>query len=165
MRTVACLSLLGLTLSGCATRYEPIMDNYSGPRAVIADTWSRDGSKRDQVFAVLEVDGKPIVNAVERTRGASQGRGLQVIKMTDQRDVPAAKLRLKLIGTHFSAAPIAEMVRRAAGTFQSVEGEVELLAVEGVRYKVTGELTKTGSCVWIAEASSDKEVTEKACSK
>lgn len=157
--------LLVLSLAGCATRHEPIPAGYTGPRANIADTWSLDANERDQVFAVLELDGKPIDNAVQNTRAASQGRGFQVIKRDAERDVPARGLKLKVIGTHFSSAPIAEIARRAAGTFQSVEGEVDLLAVEGGRYLVTGELSKAGSCVWVAEAAFGKEVTAKVCSK
>lgn len=164
MKTTSTL-LLVLALAGCATRYEPIPENYSGPRASIADTWSLDANERDQVFAVVQLDGKSIVNAVDNTRAASQGRGFQVIKRDAEREVPATHLKLKVIGTHFSSAPIAEIARRAAGTFQSVEGEVDLAAAEGGRYKVTGELSKLGSCVWIAEAASNKEVTTKVCSK
>lgn len=159
------LVLAALALAGCATQHNPIPDNYSGPRAHIADKWSLDVNERDQVFAVLEVDGKPISNAVSNTRGASAGRGFQVVQRGAEREVPAGKLQLKIIGTHFSSAPIAEMVRRAAGTFQSVEGVVALDAVAGGRYVVTGELSKAGSCVWIAETPSDKPVTEKICSK
>lgn len=164
MKTISFLIAV-LSLAGCATRHEPIPANYSGPRANIADTWSLDANERDQVFAVLELDGKPIVNAVENTRSASQGRGFQVVKRDASRDVPAGKLKLKIVGTHFSSAPIAEIARRAAGTFQSIEGEVDLLALDGERYKVTGELSKAGSCVWVAEAVSSKEVSSRVCSK
>jgi len=135
-----------------------------GPRAWIQDIWSLDADERDQVFAIAEVDNAAITNAISETRKASQGKGFQASQRNYGRAVPARKVKLQIIGTHFSAAPIGEIARRAAGTFQSVSGVVELDAREGVNYRVVGELSKVKSCVWIEVASTGEPATSKVCS-
>ena len=152
-------------LSGCATVSNPVPDDYTGPTAQLNDTVSMDQNERDQIFAVLEFDGARIKNALSETRRASAGKGFWATTLSTSRPIPARKSRLKLLGTHFSAAPIAEIARRAAGTFQSTEGEVEFTPEAGKTYEVLGELTKQLSCVWISDASTKQIVSSKVCSK
>jgi hypothetical protein len=73
--------------------------------------------------------------------------------------------KVKLVGTHQTAAPIHEMASRMAGSFFSVEGVVDFKPVEGRKYIVTGELKKDRSCVWIQEDGVSQPTTEKACTK
>ena len=159
------LSVLSLAVAGCATVRDPLPPGYVGPTASVLDTWSLDANERDQVFAVLTVDDVTINNAISETIRASHGRGAYAALRDARRQVPAKKLKLKVRGTHFSAAPIAEMARRAVGTFQSVEGTVELVANANAEYRVTGELSKAKSCVWIEEVSTKTPATEKVCSQ
>lgn len=72
-------------------------------------------------------------------------------------------MRVKLVGTHKTAAPIHEIAGRLAGTFFSVEGIVEFKPVEDNRYIVTGELTKERSCVWIAEETTKAPSSDRIC--
>ncbi len=76
---------------------------------------------------------------------------------------PVRPMRLKLVGTHQTGAPIHEMASKMAGTFFSVDGYVEFKPVEGTTYQVTGELKKERSCVWIVDAATKNAVTEKVC--
>jgi hypothetical protein len=158
------LSLMAIALGGCATQKDPLTSDYSGPTAWIQDTISLDKNERDQIFALLEVDGVRVNNALDNTRRASQGRGFFASLQSSSRAVAARTTRFKVIGTHFSAAPIGELARRAAGTFQSVDGVVEFAPEDAKRYEMKGELSKERSCVWIEEASTSAVVSGKVCS-
>ncbi len=164
MRTVWLFPFI-FAVAGCAAVRHPLPTGYAGPTAWVQDTWSLDANERDQVFAVLAVDDVAIVNAVSETQRASQGKGFQAVKQGAGRLIPAGKLKIKVRGSHFSSAPIAELARRAAGTFQSIEGTVELVAAPKAEYKVMGELSKARSCVWIEDLSTNAPATDKVCSQ
>jgi hypothetical protein len=159
------LSMMVIALGGCATQKDPLTSDYSGPKAWIQDTISLDKNERDQIFALIEVDGVRVSNALDNTRRASQGRGFSASLQSSGRAVAARSTRFKVIGTHFSAAPIGELARRAAGTFQSVDGVVEFTPEDAKRYEMKGELSKERSCVWVEDASSSAVVGEKVCSR
>ena len=63
----------------------------------------------------------------------------------------ARPLRVKIVGTHITGAPIQAIASQIAGTFYKVEGEVNLNPVEGHRYFVMGKLAKDASKVWILD--------------
>lgn len=156
--------LLAALLAGCATLHEPVPQGYTGPTAFLADSgFSEDGTKA-QFFALLEVDGQSVDNTIFASRRASYNQGFALTTAYIQRPVPAQKMQVKLIGTHQTAAPIHELVSRAAGTFFSVEGVVEFIPEPGNSYVVAGELKKEGSSVWIEEASTKRVVTNKILS-
>ena len=117
------------------------------------------------MFVALEIDGQTIQNSLRATRNASYGKGFALTTLYTTREVPARSMKLKLSGTHVTAAPIHEIASRAAGTFFSIEGEVTFSPESGRTYFVTGELTKERSCVWIEDRSTNKLVVEKICTK
>ena len=164
MRILMALSVLLLTY-GCATVSPSIPEGYSGPRATLQDSGATEGGTKGRVFAALELDGQGINNSLRETRIASQNRGFALSFRLTDREVPAKKLKVKLIGTHILAAPIHELASRVAGTFFSVDGEVELTAEAGETYIVTGELSKEKSCVWVMRRSSQSPASEKVCTK
>jgi len=156
----ASLLLAGL-LAGCASLHEPVPQGYTGPTAWLADSgFSEDGTKA-QFFAVVEIDGKQVDNTLFASRRASHNQGFALTTQYIQRTIPATTMKVKLVGTHQTAAPIHELMSRAAGTFFSVEGEVEFTPAPGGSYVVTGELKKEGSSVWIEDASSKQAMTIK----
>ena len=154
-----------IALTGCATVAPSIPDAYKGPIATVADTGMQEDGSKGQFFVLAEIDGRDIQNALRETRGASYGKGFSLTSRYTTRNVPAIPLKVKLIGTHQTAAPIQEIVGRAAGTFFSTEGVVEFRPIEGKKYIVIGELKKERSCVWIQEEEASQPATEKACSK
>lgn len=79
---------------------------------------------------------------------------------SEMRRVPVAPLKLKLVASHVTAAPIHEIASRAAGTFFFVEGELSFTPAEGGNYVVKGELKKDGSSVWLADAKTLEPVTD-----
>jgi hypothetical protein len=151
--------LVAAALAGCASLEPPVPVGYNGPTAVISDTVVQEDKSKGQLFYVEAVDGKPIDSALIATRQASSGHGFQLSLWSKMRQVPVKPLRLRLVASHVTAAPIHEIASRAAGTFLSVQGEVSFTPVDGGDYVVKGELTKEGSSVWLADAKTLQPVT------
>ncbi len=152
-----------LFLAGCTTiRATGLPDNYTGPRAELTDTivYPESGGKL-MIFAAESVDGRPISNAKTETRSASLGQRFTLLPAGKRREVPAQRLRVRLIGSHITAAPIQEIGSRMAGTFFEVTGEVDFEPTPGKSYRVTGELAPGGSSVWIESEDDSQVVTEK----
>ncbi|WP_201494842.1 hypothetical protein [Rubrivivax sp. A210] len=163
-KALFCLSLT-LVLAGCATVSKPVPDDYKGPIVQLSDTGMREDGSKGQFFVATEIDGNAIQNALRETRGASYGQGFSLNSRYTTRDIPVRPMKIKLVATHQTAAPIHEMASRMAGTFFSIDGVVDFKPTEGHRYEVAGELKKERSCVWILDAESKQPATEKVCSK
>ena len=162
MKRLTCTLLVAL-LSGCATVTKPVPDDYKGPVVSLADTGMQEDSSKGQFFVAEEMDGNRIQNALAETRSASYGKGSALLSRYTVRTLPVRPMRLKLVGTHQTGAPIHEIASKMAGTFFSVDGYVEFKPTEGVNYEVTGELKKEKSCVWIVDTATKNPVTEKVC--
>jgi hypothetical protein len=152
-------------LSACVNITPSIPSSYTGPRAVVRDTIiSEDGSKA-KIFALLEIDQRDIQNAKFETQQATRGNGFGLNTRSAMRDVSTQEMKVKITGTHVTAAPILELASRAAGTFFSVEGVVSFKPIADRDYSVVGDLTKEKSCVWIQDNSNETPATEKICAK
>jgi hypothetical protein len=160
----ALLVIFALALGGCAT-YKPVPDGYSGPTARIADSTYQETGGKGRLYYIESIDGNKIENARSATGQASYGRGFNLSTRGVTRDVPIRKMRLRLIGTHVTAAPIHEIASRAIGEFFSVEGEIDFTPEAGKVYEVRGELTKAVASVWIADLNSGESVSEKIIAK
>lgn len=136
-----------------------VPDDYKGPVAYIADSVVQEDGSKGQVFFVDAIDDKPIQSALTATRRASYNQGFALSLHSEMRRVPVAPLKLRLVASHVTAAPIHEFASRVAGTFFFVEGEVSFTPVEGGDYVVKGELKKDGSSVWLADAKTLEPVT------
>ena len=164
MKTITALTL-ALLVSGCATVGPSVPEGYAGPVALLKDTGTDESTSKARVFAALEIDGQGINNSLRETRIASHNRGFALSFRVTHRDVPAKKMKVKLIETHIVAAPIHEIASRAAGTFFSVEGEVDFTPEPGETYVVTGDLSKEKSCVWIMRILPSGPASDKVCTK
>ncbi len=129
--------------------------------ATIADSWFSEGSKKAQLFMVTEVDGQSIQNSDTESSSLSKGAGARLYIAITARDVPAKPLKLKLVATHITGAPIHGLFSQAAGTFYSVNGVVDFTPTAGGKYVVKGVLKKEGSSVWIEDKVTGQVVTEK----
>jgi hypothetical protein len=159
------LTSIVFVLVGCTTVSTPIPVGYTGPVVPLADTGTKEDGGKARFFSALQIDGKDIKNSLNETRSASYGQGSALNLKYTTRNVPVQAMKVKLIGTHQTAAPIREIASRMAGTFFSVDGTVDFKPVEGKRYEVTGELKKERSCVWIVDVETKAEATDKICSK
>jgi hypothetical protein len=154
---VVCVAAL---ICGCAPLAPAVPDDYKGPVAFIADSVAPEDGSKGQVFYLAEVNGKPVESALTATRRASQNRGFALSLHSHMRRVPVAPLKLKLVASHVTAAPIHEIASRAAGTFFFVEGDLSFTPVDGGDYVVKGELKMDGSSVWLADAKTLEPVTD-----
>lgn len=143
-------ALLGL-LQACAVT-APQVD---GPSATIVDTASGGGAGGGIFFVLTEYDGKQVPDALRASRGASYGMGANLRIVSVERQVPAGKVKLKLLGRQAYAAPIQQMLASAPAP---VEGLVEVELQAGARYRVNGVLDSLRSEVWLEEAQSARVV-------
>ena len=146
-------AVLGM-LQACATT-APQVD---GPSATVADTASGGGMGGGVFFVLTEYDGKQVPDAVAASRRASFGMGANLRVVSVERQVPAGRVKLKLLGRQAYAAPIQEMFARAPS---SVEGTVDAELQAGVRYQVNGVLDTLRSEVWLEEVVSRRVVSAK----
>lgn len=155
------LSALVVTtvLFGCAS-YQPVPEGYAGPTAIVYDTVAAAGYGKGRFFVLAEVDGHSIWTSLDATRQANFGGGFNLAPIAVERKVPARPMKVKLIGTHATGAPIHEFFSRAAGQFKSIEGVVEFSPVAGERYVVNGLLDDEGPVVWIEHWTTYEKVTE-----
>jgi hypothetical protein len=158
------IALVAVLASGCATPGKPIADDFTGPRATLADDGFAEDQSKGQLFYVEAIDGKAIDNARRATAEATRNRGFDLRIKLVSREVPARPMKVKLVATHKTAAPIDELTGRVARTHFSVEGVVDFTPSEGRRYVVNGELDPEGSSVWIEDAESHEVATEKVLS-
>ena len=110
---------------------------------------------------VTEVDGERVPNSNSESSKISSGTGFSLNTVFATREVPAKALKLKLVATHITGAPIHALFSHAAGTFFSVDGVVDFTPLAGGKYVVKGELKKEGSSVWIEDETTGRVVTEK----
>jgi hypothetical protein len=150
--------ILAFVLTGCAT-YNPVPPDYKGPTAVIRDTGFKENSTKAQLFAVTAVDGNRIGNAFGSTAAASYGAGAFITAVYPERKVPIRQMKLTLLGSHATGAPINELASKMAGTFFSVEGTVDFLPEANHVYLVKGDLKKEKSSVWVEDMVTGKPVT------
>jgi len=157
------LSLL-LVLSACAP-LPAVPDGYPGPTARVSDSREYENGGKAAFFVLAAINGRPIETSLEASRRASYGKGFSLSAQYIERQVPAEPMKVKLIGTHQTAAPIHEIFSRIGGYFQSVEGVVDFAPAANGNYIVKGELSPNGSSVWIENRDTSERVTEKVVSK
>jgi hypothetical protein len=151
--------LAALLLSGCATTYEPVSKEYTGPTASLRDTGFSEDWGKAQMFSAVEIDGNRVMNAFWASRNASQGQGNLLSTVYPERKVKAAPMKVTLRGSHTTGAPIAAIASQMAGTFFSVEGVVDFAPRPDGKYIVKGELKKEKSTVWIEDVETGNPVT------
>jgi len=146
-------ALLGL-LQACAVTAPPV----EGPSATVVDTATGGGPSGGNFFVLTEYDGKRVPDALGSSRSASFGMGANLRIVSVERQVPAGKVKLKLLARRGYAAPVQEIF---ASSPTPAEGFVEIELQAGRRYRVNGELDALRSEVWLEEADSGRVVSAK----
>ena len=165
MKRSLLIALPALLLGACATVSSPVPEGYTGPTVQLSDSGFSESGRKGVFYSATALDGREIQNSLRESRGASYGQGFSLSSRYTSRRVPVRSMKVKLIGTHQTAAPIHEMAARMAGTFFSIEGVTDFKPMEGRSYVVTGELKKEQSCVWIMDSETKQPSTEKICNK
>ena len=155
--------LSAAVIAGCAT--QPQAPEIQGPSASISDHGFPEDGFKAHLFYVRAFDGEPVRSSAQASRAAGYGGGFRTSLRYVEHRVPIKPLRVALVGTHVTGAPIHELALRASGEFLRVEGEVTFTPVEGGEYFVKGELQKSGSYVCIADARTEQCVTQQVTNK
>jgi len=145
-------ALLGIFLQACAVTAPTV----EGPSATVADTANGGGMGGGVFFVLAEYDGKPVPTALSSSRQASFGMGANLRIVSVERQVPAGKVKLKLLARQAYAAPIQELL---ASSPAPAEGLVDVELQAGRRYRVNGVLDTLRSEVWLEEAESGQVVS------
>lgn len=133
--------------------------------ALVTDSVIRESTSKAQFFVVSEIDGKSVSNAMRESRQASQGTGAMLNTVDMTREVQVKPLKITLLGSHQTGAPIHAIFSQIAGTFLEVKGIVPFTPEPDGDYLVKGELRKEGSSVWIEERISGRIVTDKVITR
>ncbi|HEX3950079.1 MAG TPA: hypothetical protein VHW95_09550 [Steroidobacteraceae bacterium] len=140
--------VLGAAVSavgGCAAQISVLPKDYGGPTAVIADSTYNYSSRKSDFFYVDAIDGRPVLNGLDRTVSANRGNGFGQHAVDADRLVEPRPTVFHIVGSTHYAAPILAM----AGTSYHVDGDVKFTPVAGAAYVVTGSLGPDYSAVWI----------------
>jgi hypothetical protein len=153
--TLAAASLI----SGCAIFDPAVPVGYTGPTAKVLD-WGGDiREMKAELYVLKAIDGRAIESTITASHRASANQGLRLTVAPVERDVPARPMKVTLRATHITAAPIHELMSRAAKTFFEVEGVVDFHPRPGATYVVMGKLQAQGSQVWIEEEGTSIRAT------
>lgn len=131
----------------------------AGP-AYLRESGDFQTRSKGQLFHLAAVHGKDVHSSRERTADANHGNGpaLAGLKFVQHTLEPGKPVRLKLVGTQITGAPIHALALMATGKLESVEREVEFTPVAGRDYRVAGLLRGSESDVWIEDADTRERV-------
>lgn len=133
--------------------------------ATVADSGASEDSNKARIFYLASVDGVAIPNASGASRRASSGQGFHLTTVFPTRFVPAKPLKVVVVGTHATGAPIHSIASMLSGTFWSVEAELDFTPEVDKAYVVRGNLEKDNSTVWIEDAATGQLVTKRGTSR
>ena len=152
------LALLLPLLAACATYAPTVPPGYQGPLAYLQDTGTQVSNTKAQLFYVAEIDGQNVLSSAERTRRENANKGMSLRLSLVQHTVAARPVRLKLVGTHVTGAPIHELVLRAKGEFLEVQRELTFTPEADGRYRVVGLLKPGGPEVWLEDVKTSRRL-------
>lgn len=132
--------------------------------ATVHDSGQTEDSTKARLFYLASIDGVSIPNAAAESRRSSSGRGFQLTTVYPSRLVPAKPLKVVLVGTHATGAPIHAIASMLTGSFRSVEAELEFTPEVDTAYVVRGNLETENPTVWIENATTGQPVTKKGTS-
>lgn len=152
MKKLIVLGFLALFISGCFSNFNPIPEGYTGPRAIIEDSYSNKTGSNAHYFMLTKVNGKDIDDSWGETRVANYGQGTSFKPVIVTRDVPANSQTFTLTGMVFFPTDIQVMF----GDDMKIEKQVRFQPETGERYTVKGALSESNSDVWLEDSKGKK---------
>ncbi|MEH6565941.1 MAG: hypothetical protein V7756_11505 [Halopseudomonas sp.] len=146
LKILVSLTLFGL-LAGCVAA--PVVPPIQGPKAVIDDSYLREGQGQAHFFYVESIDGKWVKNTYSETYLKSISTGAAFVMTGQSRELRAEDTRLALVGRIGFAVGLQEMMY--SGERYLVEGSVNFSPKADTHYLVKGALTPEGSAVWVED--------------
>ena len=162
MIRIACAGALLALLAACASYAPTVPAGYTGPTAQLRETGAMQGpAGGGQLFYVAAIDGKEVYSSFTRTTKEQQGKGPVLQSMSYvSHTLPAAPMRLKLVGTTVTGAPITALLAAARERYFEVARDVAFTPQPGGSYRVVGKLQAEGSDVWIEDARTAQRVSQ-----
>ncbi|MGE0283927.1 MAG: hypothetical protein AB7P20_25395 [Rhizobiaceae bacterium] len=150
------LLLCVLALVGCA---KTLPDNYSGPTAVVKDTYAnfvKGGFLRHEkvdLFIMQTMDGKLIDNGLLATAraGFKSSLGFSIKPQTFERPIPARPMTVTISAVISYAAGGVYGGSREPATMAT--RKIRFNPVAGETYIVRGRIAEDNSAVWLETAS------------
>lgn len=139
------LACLALFLTGCASTYSPVPENYQGEISIIGSSEKRHSSGKSDLFYLSKVNGKTIENTLGATRSATYGQGFYLTTKLLKTNVPSEEAVFSIIGRTEHAAPI----QAFSDEVYEVKGDITFRPEANKEYVVKGILGGSYSAVWI----------------
>lgn len=149
MRSIIVIGLI-FFFFGCATRYEPIPDNYGGPTSIIKDSATKIDNGKVSFFYLSHVDGKKVEDSASLSKVASFGKGSNLTIVLNENEVTSEIHKFIIVGRSTHAVPARSLV----DTVYEVKGEFEFSPIPGEMYEIKGSLSEESSTVWMEHSSS-----------
>lgn len=141
------IAAAAILLGGCAT-YNPIPEGYSGPTAVIKDTFSNKTNTRAHYFELSQIDGNYVRTSFGETRSKYYGMGLYFEPVMMEHEVLPKMQSFSISGYVFFPTDIQILM----GDTLDVRGTVNFEPKAGETYFVKGEIGDDVSRVWIEDS-------------
>lgn len=150
------LPLFAFVLSGCVSFQNPVPEGYSGTTATVTDTFTNHKGSTAHFFVLTKVNGNLTEDSGYRTRVTNTGRGFNMTPDMVTRPITTEEQTLTIAGFVQFATDGQGMF----GDHMLVQGDIRLIPKPNETYRITGELSKEGSSVWL-EDSSGNQIGEK----
>lgn len=154
MRTIAFIAL-SLFFTGCVSMYNPVPKGYTGPTAIVSDSFSNKEVTQAHYFILSKVDQKPIETSWGQTRIDNYGQGVMFTPSIIGRPILPKPQLLEIKGLIFFPTD----AQLLFGDDLAVEGEFRFTPEPGEHYTVKGTISETESKVWM-EDSRGKRVSK-----
>ena len=151
MRKIVFLLLI-VFVSGCVSFQSSIPEGYAGDRATIEDTYSNHTGSTAHFYVLSKIDDKLIMDSGYKTRVVNSGKGFNMTPWMLSREVTTESHVFTLVGF----VQFATDGQGLFGDSMMVEKLLRLTPEPGMLYRVTGELSKSGSDIWLEDSSGKK---------
>jgi hypothetical protein len=102
-----------------------------------------DGS-RPRVFAVLAVNGQPVLNTYQHATDLSSAMGITLMPFVETRSLAAGPVRLRVVAASLPSQDSRRTERLA-------ERELAFTAQAGRHYRASGAIDRNGVAMWVEE--------------
>ena len=144
--------LLIVFVSGCASFQPSIPEGYAGHTATIEDTYSNHTGSTAHFYVLSKIDDKLIMDSGYKTRVVNSGRGFNMTPQMLSREVTTDSHLFTLVGF----VQFATDGQGLFGDSMMVKKSLRLTPEPGMLYRVTGELSKSGSDIWLEDSNGNK---------
>ncbi|MBP7064048.1 hypothetical protein [Ferrovibrio sp.] len=149
------ISAFLIFLAACT--HNPIPEGYTGPVAMVADSYSQRSGVSADFFVLSAINDRQIDDSIVGTRMANHGQGFAQTPVALSRSIPAQPAKFTLKGRRQYGAPILELLNK----IYEITGDIEFTPEPNARYVVKGSLSEEYSAVWLENSATGEVVVKK----